>query len=196
MSELVFDNLYSLGCAFKRGALHVRARDEIKEPLALLSGDSVPSTPLVFEHHSGGKPRDWVATTWTILDLVSEHFCSVLRDGRYTGWKTYPVDLHGKGDERIDGYHGLAITGRCGPIDDSKSVETWREPRVVRKPGQRVQVWVGLYFDPGTWDGSDLFVPEGTAMIIVVEAVKKALEKAKVSNVRFTRLTEYERLML
>jgi hypothetical protein len=40
----------------------------------------------------------------------------------------------------------------------------------------------GRYFDPETWDGSDIFSPEGTAHLIVTESAKLALEEARATN--------------
>jgi len=43
-----------------------------------------------------------------------------------------------------------------------------------------------------TWDGSDLFLPEGTGYKFVTEEIKTALEKAKIRNIWFERITEIE----
>jgi hypothetical protein len=49
-----------------------------------------------------------------------------------------------------------------------------------------------MYFDPGTWDGSHIFLSKGTTFICVVEPVKRALVRAKVKNVIFQRLDKIE----
>jgi hypothetical protein len=122
--------------------------------------------------------------------LVSERVITLLRDAGFTGWRTYDVELVGHDGAPIPGYYGLAIHGRCGPIDYSKSEEI---PTIT--PGGVSSHWFGLYFDPDTWDGSDLFMPEGTSgWIFVVDDVKRAFEKAKIKNVEFTNLVEIERL--
>ena len=79
------------------------------------------------------------------------------------------------------------MLGRCGPIDNSRS-----EIIQKRLPGGWVPHWKGLYFDPATWDGSDIFQPEGTGYILVVESVKRALVRAKVKNLVFKRLDEID----
>jgi len=149
----------------------------------------MPRSPIVFRRDSGSRAYDYVTTTYAILQLVSQRFIDVLREGGFTGWSTYPVEVYGKHGELIPGYHGLAITGRCGPIDDSMSELIWCEPV---QPGKtkHYQRLLGLYFDPESWDGSDLFCPEGTARVIVRDVVKDALEAVKITNVDFTSITE------
>lgn len=185
-----FDRLYKLGRARKRTSLHVAPRepDEIDD-FAILRGEIRPQKPLVFEYMkgaSGSTPRDLVSTSLVSLRLISDRVISVLRE--FSGWGTYPVEVYGKKGERIPGYHGLAVTGRCGPIDDSRSRPAVYPPAVPQ--GRPTLVWIGLYFDPETWDGSDVFLPEDSANIFVTEAVKEAFEKAKITNVEFTPLTQ------
>lgn len=138
------------------------------------------------------KPSDLIGTTMATPLLVSDRVVTLLRDAGFTGWRTYPVDLVGHNSAPIPGYHGLAIHGRCGPIDDSKSVQVSKQ-----FPGGVFPVWMGLYFDPDTWDGSDLFMSEdGSGWKFVVEDVKRAFQKAKIRNVRFERLDEVENPIL
>ncbi|MEI6511383.1 MAG: hypothetical protein WCO25_05085 [Candidatus Uhrbacteria bacterium] len=53
-----------------------------------------------------------------------------------------------------------------------------------------------MFFDKETWDGTDLFIPEGTAMVVVSEPVKLAIEKAKLTNVECNRLSDRENTSL
>lgn len=105
-----------------------------------------------------------------------------------SGWRTYPIDLFGKDGLRIPGHQGLAVHGRCGPIDDNRSVKFHEI-----YPGGVFPAWRGLYFDPASRDGSDLFMPAGEAgWILAVDAVKRAFEKAKATNLLFTALDQVE----
>jgi hypothetical protein len=63
----------------------------------------------------------------------------------------------------IPGYQGLIVTGRCGST---------RANRV-------------LPLDLQSWDGSDVFVREGTGEVYVTERVRNALEDARITNVAF-----------
>jgi hypothetical protein len=176
----------------KRTALHVRPRnpDAIEDHIGLQLGAWVPHTPIVYEFckgASGSTAHDFVGTSLTSTPLVSDLVVSVFRS--FSGWTTYPVEVYGKKGELIPGYHGLAVTGRCGPIDDSRSVPRICEPPVPQ--GRVSRKWFGLFFDEKTWDGSDVFLSESaTHLTFVSEAVKLALEKAKITNVEFTPLTE------
>lgn len=185
-----FSRLFNMSNSFVRGALHVQAGVDLDD-IAIFCGDERPEKPIIFRHESGGKPRDLISTTYVTLKLYSDRVIEILKDHGFSGWKTYPVEVYGKKGVRIDGYHGLAVTGRCGEID-------WSRGRKERRPapvpgGSAYDVWIGMYFDPETWDGSDLFVPEGMTCTIVTEAVKDALTAAKVSNISMRPLTQFER---
>jgi uncharacterized protein YjbI with pentapeptide repeats len=148
-----------------------------------------------FERVYGSRPYDLICTGHgNCLLLVSKRVIRVLRESGFTGWETYPVAVPGRWGLRLRGIAGLAITGRCGPIDETKSERRSRPPHVPG--GEAVEVLVGCYFDAATWDGSDLFLPEGWGAAVVTERVKTALERAGVRNAHFERLSEYERPIL
>lgn len=191
---LDFKKLFRMseGCTY--GALHLVPRDKAMSPdgaRQILRGEITPQYPIVLDYSMGGKPRDVIGTGMVHIKAFADRAIETLREGGFTGWTTYPVEIYGKNKERIEGYQGFAVTGRCGPIDDSKSPLESREPRVPG--GRRVQRRVGMYFDPQTWDGSDIFMAEQWGCVFVVERVKLTLEKIKVKNFSFTRLTEVER---
>jgi hypothetical protein len=91
--------------------------------------------------------------------------------------------------EVLEGYHGLSIGGRCGPLDLQRSVEFAKPYPAGVFPAYR-----GLFFPPESWDGSDLFMP-GDEMLFVfaVDRVQKAFHKAKITNVAFERADLIER---
>jgi hypothetical protein len=110
-----------------------------------------------------------------------------------TGWATYAVEVYDRKGHLLPGYHGFAITGPECRQDRSRSEIVSKPPPVPSGRGH--QVYRGLFFDESQWDGSDLFWVEG--MTVATQAVYSAFRKAKVSNARFTRLTEVEiRVML
>ena len=43
--------------------------------------------------------------------------CGIAVAQDFTGWRTYDIELFGRDGVPIPGYHGLAIHGRCGPMD-------------------------------------------------------------------------------
>lgn len=119
------------------------------------------------------QPVDVIWTGIAAPVLISDRVVNLLSRARAGGWNTYEVALHGKGGEAIGGYHGyhgLSVHGRCGEIDNSRSVEV---PKVY--PAGVFPVWRGLYFDPETWDGSELFMSAGSeGWVFVVDEVKQA----------------------
>jgi hypothetical protein len=98
--------------------------------------------------------------------------------------------LVGDGSE-LDGYHGFAVTGRAGPIDDSLSAEVILPPPTPH--GRTRRGLRGACFPAASWDGSDVFACGESSAITVTEAVKRALEEAKATSVAFQRLSEIER---
>lgn len=187
---MYFDRLYNMSTAGKRTALHVESALGELDTDGLLYGELDPTSPVVFRYKKGAggaTPYDFIRTTWQVLRLVSNRVAEVLRP--FTGWTTYPVEVYGKKGELISGYHGLAVTGRCGPIDNNRSIPRICEPPVPE--GRVCRMWFGLFFDETTWDGSDIFLSASAVhLIFVTEAVKLALEKAKITNVKFTSLTD------
>jgi len=188
-----YDRLYDLGEDF---ALPDAFRGDptegvIEDVFALLGGSEKHSEPIRFEYHySGGTAVcDVVWTTFGASVLVSDRVVTNLREGHFSGWTTYPVELYDKSRIRIPDYHGLVVTGRSGAIDRSRS-EKVRHPII---PGTKpADFWRGLFFKDDRWDGSDIFLPEGTGYIIVVERVKNALESLSIPNIKFERLDTHE----
>jgi hypothetical protein len=184
-----FDRLYFVEDPCTRGALVVDS-ERIEYPPRLFWGEEQPATPLHFTHAMGGKPRDVIWTTYGFLYLVSQRVITVLGENRFTGWTTFPAEVCGKGNERIEGYHGFAVTGRAGEEDLTRRVKV-RLP-ADRGPNSGLEAWLGVYFDPASWDGSDVFILAGGLRAIIAEPVKAALERARIRNLLYTRLTEVE----
>lgn len=121
--------------------------------------------------------------------LLSEKVLRILADRSFSGWTTYQVDLRDKSGAVVDGYVGLAITGRCGPIDESKSLTILKQFPARVSPMRK-----GYYFAPSTWDGADVFIPStaGDGRIFVTAPVRDALVEAKVRNLKLISLEEVE----
>lgn len=185
---------YVLGEGFKRGAFRAHALGDIPDPYALTRAEVQPSEPIRFHHDEGRRLYDYIGTTWAVLEVVSDRVTSLLDENRFTGWTTYPVEIYAENGETIAGYHGLSVTGRCGPIDETLSPVMTIPPPVPE--GEAMPHRIGLRFRPDTWDGSDVFTPDGTAFVFVTERVRDALVTAKVTNISLTRLTEVEQLVL
>jgi hypothetical protein len=115
----------------------------------------------------------------------------LFRENHLTGWSTYAVEVYAKSGERVDGYHGLAITGRCGPVDlQASSIE------LVEYPGGWYPHFRGHFFVPDTWDGSDWFMhqpdaEDNASMVrMISERAHAVLLEARLANLGTRRLTE------
>jgi len=160
------------------------------DTLGLTRAEVLPTLSVPVEWEMGSaEPGDVNWTTHAAPIIISDSVVSLLRTHGFTGWSLYPVTVQNKQKQTVPGYSGLAITGRCGNLDDSMSVEV---PRIF--PAGIFPVWKGLLFEPTSWDGSDLFMPaQRFSFVFVVEAVKNAFERAKIRNVKFTPLDQFER---
>jgi hypothetical protein len=100
------------------------------------------------------------------------------------------VRLFGADGAEINGYHGLGVSGRCGRLQPDRSAEVM----TVGPIGQPMVAYEGLLFDETEWDGSDVFLSvTDSGYIFIVDAVRRALESAKVKGVVFERVDRYER---
>lgn len=183
-----FDRIFLMQDAFVNGAFRACPEGQIDD-WKVARGDQEP--PKRFGYQMGSSLCDWMGTGWPAFSLVSQRFVTALREGSFTGWKSYAAEVHRKNGKLIEGYEVLIVTGRCGPLDHSKEKKVRKPPPVPQ--GQAYDAWIGMYFDPESWDGSDLFTPEGTTVTVVTEPVKSALERVGITNVHFKPLTEFER---
>jgi len=192
--EFDYSRFYTLGEGFMQGAIRVRSLDEIPTPDALTRAEVIPQEPVRFRYDEGRQLYDYIGTTWAVLDIVSDRVVRVLTDSGFTGWTTYPVDVRYKDGQPLHGYRGLAVTGRCGPIEDKLSPVEILPPPVPG--GEAMPHYMGLRFRPDTWDGSDVFTPAGTTAAVVTEHVRNALVKAEITNLSLDRLSEVNRFVL
>jgi hypothetical protein len=188
--DSAYSESYLLGEAFESRALRVGSVDASLDAHALTRGTSVPEAPLAFVRSGGALPLDILGTTWAVLLIVSDDFLRVLSENSFTGWRTYPVHIRAFGKEVV-GYHGLAITGRAATPDWSRSPVVDRLPFVPG--GQPYKTHIGIFITGNLWDGSDLFLPEGTSLVIVRQRVADALRQARVSNVLLRQLDTFQR---
>lgn len=187
---LDLDDVYVFDHAMKRTALHVALVDyQDVDTQALQLGEVAPVRSLVYKYDAeiggGSRPYD-VITATPFAYLVSARLVGVLHS--FTGWATYPVRVTGKKGESLPSYHGLAVTGRCGPIDRVMGRRLWRD-RPARGPFTYNRRY--YYFDPASWDGSDFFCTQGPGGFMVVGQLARALKKAKITNLELWRLPEY-----
>jgi len=187
-----FSHLYALADPGDSGAFVASIDTPGDRVLPMLRGDSHHIVSMEGRWAMGSaRPSDVVWTTLAVPVLLSQHAVDLLRREHIAGWDAIPCTLYDKAREARP-YSYLTVRGRCGPIDNTRSFK-------VEKiyPGGVFPAWKGLYFDPSTWDGSDIFMPQGdVGWIFITERVKRALKTANISNTLYTPLDQVERAQL
>ena len=97
----------------------------------------------------------------------------ILEQNGLTGWKIFSVVVLDKKENEVTGYHGLSITGRCGPIDYTKC-EIFEKRPVPTGPISKF--FKGRYIGLEMWDGSDFFLPKDSLGIIVTKVVAEIIK--------------------
>lgn len=148
-------------------------------------GIELPEEGLKFLYKSKKEPSKFLVCSLLFFfhEVILEKF---VKEG-ITGWGTYPLEIFkkGKSKEKIEGYHGLKVSGRCGDRDEDRSV-------VVQQiyPYMFENKLKGTYFKNDEWDYSDFFMLNGGGYIFVTQRVKELLIREKVKEAIFLPLTE------
>lgn len=184
------DNISILGRGDVPGAIWMELSESCRlegaEATAIFRGEMLPETPIEFIRQEGEEDVDYVGTSFTgPISLISTRFAELLRTNEITGWSTYPVSIDSRGVDLEFSYVGLSITGRCGPIDDSRSRKVKR--RTIG--GVDREMYVGLHPDMSQWDGSDMFNPRAY-LTFVNSKVRSLVESAGLRNIEFENPTE------
>ena len=140
--------------------------------------------PLVFRQekgYGGKKLVDFINTGYgDVPGPVSDRVIDLLRDGGFTGWDTYPVEVFLKDGSRLPGYRGLMVTGgKCDTdISLSEQVDTIG-PWPYGQADVRLKE-LPIVFD--SWDGSDMFRLKSYGGVYISRRLRDALKDAKISN--------------
>lgn len=178
-----FDRLYDLQSAY---ASPFDAKPEpfppVDQLVALTLGElAEPPHGIVWRYSSGRrKPSDLIDGAHGV-HLISEHFRDALRDANATGWTSRPVALYDAEGQPIHSYERLVVNGRCGAIDPDRS---------RRETINGTTVLHGFYFEPGSWDGSDVFSPAPRPDVLLTQRAADAVRK--LSNVALEPLSRIE----
>ena len=155
---------------------------------ALSRGELQTKRPIQFDASQGSKATDLLWTQLVTPVCVSGRVIRILSKNEVSGWSTYPVEVFDSEGALLSDYHGFVVTGSVCDADYSRSAVITKPPPAPR--GKSYDVYKGLFFDEGQWDGSDLFWVGGVR--VVVEKVKRVFERSGVENVVFTPLPERE----
>lgn len=144
----------------------------------VLRGNSLLPEGALCYPYMGKKFYDIIIPSRPFPFLISDKVVDAFTRNSITGWKATPVRIAGKEDLK---YYVLMVTGRCGFVDRNKSV------RIIKKsPGGKDWPFLqGLFFEPESWDGTDMFVAENVSFIFCTEKVKKVIKQIKATNISF-----------
>ncbi|MEP6850584.1 MAG: DUF1629 domain-containing protein [Acidobacteriota bacterium] len=164
--------------------------DDIGDAYRLLKGEFASiQFPVTFRQEYGTRLCDALDTGYPGLYLISNRMKSALEAAELTGWTTFPIRLLDKQGNDIDGYQGFSVTGRCGPIDVSKSQII--EKRLVPN-GPLCIYYKGLHVGLDRWDGRDFFLPKRNYGTIVTTKGATIIKSSRLTNIRLTNLTDIE----
>jgi hypothetical protein len=197
---LDFSKIYSVHEA-RTGAFHVRCIEEkgLVDDWKLANASWRPARPIRFKQYMGRGLEDYITGGCVGYRFLSERAIRAFEAEGITGLSTYPVEIFNQEGVPVLGYQGVSVIGRCGPILNERS------QRIIVPPisgarekglGKAQPGWRGIYFDPDTWDGSDIFLAEGTIAFYATDRVREVVEKHGLTNISFDPLSEIERLML
>lgn len=151
----------------------------------ILRNLGLPDKQVIYSPCLGKRFFDFNMVT-AALNLISEKVYMLLVNNKITGWKGIPAMIHKHDDLK---YYLLTITGRCGPIDKSKTIIV-DSTNLIH--GQTVKTYQGLYFSEDNWDGSDMFVSEYVNHTFITDRVKVLFEKNKVTNIEITNTKDFQ----
>lgn len=195
-SEISATDVYSLSPAARRGQLILRFRDQdspwfsIDAWRTLFRGERAPDAPLVCDRAGGSRAVDFVAGGSVEIRFMSPRMIEVLRSHGFTGWQTWPAEVHGKDGVLLPGYQGLAVTGRCGRV----MVDRLTRDEVQRRlsmTGTMVKL-DATWYDLSQWSGHDFFSPVGTYSVFVTRRVHEALHRSGLKGVFLKPLADVE----
>ena len=123
-SQLSWDSFFHVREGFATRPLRLSLSDDpvtVEEAWDLFTGSQDLGRPVVLKAYQGGQAADVLWTSFIPITVISQRLVELLTAHGLTGWATYPVEVFGRKDERIPGFHGLAITGPNVEVDRSKS---------------------------------------------------------------------------
>ena len=170
-----------------RGALHLEPLEGTPLGDDVIAG-RIENRVLRYRAAFGRRAYDLVRST-DLTICISPRFIGVLRAARLTGWNTVSVSIENEDHFGLGGYAAVTISGRC-QIDPSLSRWEIKPPPVPEGEARRTRM--GVYFSPDSWDGSDLFIGQGSTLIIVTDRARKAIESSGITNVAFEALADIE----
>lgn len=167
--------------------------EHIADSWGIFLGENVPKEAVVFRYDRGKTPFDFVFSDMSCLFVVSGRVVKLFEHEGVTGCSYYPVKFSGHklGDLAECGYCGLSVVGRCGELDFARSKRVILPP--LGESSRPVAARLGYCFAEETWDGTDVFCPNGMTAIIVSKRVRELFALVDVTNAKLQPLEDVTR---
>jgi hypothetical protein len=122
MSPGAIADFYAIGDPVSHGAFRAQFGGAYDSAPRFSRAEDRPTNAVAVRWAMGRPtPADVVWTTTAGPMIVSTRVVRVLTEHGITGWATYPVTVSDKRGDEVEGYVGLAITGRCDRVDIARS---------------------------------------------------------------------------
>jgi hypothetical protein len=185
-----FNTTYELTGCTDYALVAPRWKDLGINGFTIARGEATLPEELTFVHGAGACRADIIGSGSASLYLISSRLVEGLRGEGITGWTSTPVRFEdGTASDRA--YHAFVVTGRCGPIKDEMS-SVFEKVRA----GKPTKWWKGAFFDPDSWDGTDIFTPVDTGTVFLVSRVRELLRMYDLDGVIAVPLASVERMIL
>lgn len=131
-------------------------------------------TPLILENRfevgTGKKFYDLVRFMDAGNFAISDKVKLLLKENNVSGWDCFPIIIENHEEKKYSAFQ--LSSNIAGKILNLEQLNNYEEDFIK--------------FDQNTWDGSDLFTLENTAVLVCTQRVKDVLEEGKVTNIEFT----------
>ncbi|MDQ8043531.1 MAG: hypothetical protein AAGC46_03695, partial [Solirubrobacteraceae bacterium] len=137
-------------------------------------------------HIQGARVDDLIGVSGGVM-LVSPLFQSMLCEERATGWSLVPVAVKNRTlRAALDGYAGLAVSGRGGAIDFD------RAERTMSASAHPTPIHRGLPVSADRWDGSDLFRADDLGYVFLTPRIAAAITRHALSGISTEPAADHE----
>ena len=165
------ETFYIVGIKRKKNEVLIESTMDYNE-LNFRNGETTPLEPFQMKISEGSKFFDVIGFQDPFNFAISERVYSLLIEHKITGWKAFEIAIEGLNEK----YYGFQILGKCGKLEEPK------------KSG----FYTGIKFDYSSWDRSDFFCPNSTALLFCSEKAMNVLIKNKVTNIEFNDISTFE----
>jgi hypothetical protein len=193
MNKIDYSKLYNYSSGPSTKYFCASLETDFDTTLGILRGNTKANENLIARQSSGTLlPSSVIYTGPCSPIIVHESLIQEFDAHGVTGWVAFEIELINKKNEHFNRYFGITITGRCNPIDYSRSEVVYR-----RFPGGDFPYFKGRYFYNDVWDGNDFFMEHPdefgfTGFQYCTNKVKEILDKYKVKSILLKSLDQSE----